>query len=131
MRMIYTTPRLENADRVVDLFLEHEIAARVKNDGGWRGRGHRRFSYFGGAAQRATWPQVWVIRPEDFPKARALLRELDIEPAVRHGEQLENKRLGIEPSSRQRRRATVNRIRRVLLAIVGALVVVTMIRMFG
>lgn len=127
MRMLYTSPRVENADRVVRMLLDHGIAARVTNDGGWRGRDHRRFSYLAAGSRQASWPQVWVIKAEDQPQARALLREIGIEPAVRHGELLKQAR-GLTESVTGRRRAMVTRIRLVLLAVIGVLVLLTLIR---
>lgn len=127
MRKIYTSPRVENVDRVVQLFAEHGIAARVTNDGGWRGRDHRRFSYFGSGRNQSGWPQVWVLKAEDQPRARQLLRELDIRPAVQFGEELENERSGRAPVV-ARRRQVVTRVRLALLAIIGVIMVLSLIR---
>ncbi len=127
MRKIYTSPRVENVDRVAQLFAEHGIAARVTNDGGWRGRSHRRFSYFGDDRQHAAWPQVSVIKAEDQPRARALLREIGIKPAVQFGEELELERSGNKPIVAKRRQI-VTRVRLVLFAIIGALLVISLVR---
>lgn len=126
MRKIYTTPRVENADRVVQLFADNGIAARITNDGGWRGRDHRRFSYIGDR-KRSAWPEVWVIRAEDQPRARALLREIGIEPTVQYAQALEEHRGTADPVV-ARRRTTVTRVRRILLAVIGVLVLLTVIR---
>src|SRR5699024_953750 len=126
--MMYTTPRIENADRVVEWFRENGIAARITNDAGWRGRSHRRFSYMDGRKHQGSWPQVWVIRAEDQPKARALLREIGIEPAVRFNVELEEARFGSTESPRARRGAVVTRVRRVLLAVIGILAIMVVLK---
>mgnify|MGYP002712965606 CR=1 FL=1 len=127
MRKIYTSPRVENVDRVAQLFAEHDIAARVTNDGGWRGRSHRRFSYFGSDRQQSAWPQVWVLKAEDQPRARALLREIGIQPAVKYGEELEIQSSGNRPIV-ARRRQVVTRVRMALLALIGVILVLSLIR---
>lgn len=127
MRKIYTSPRVENVDRVVQLFAEHGIAARVTNDGGWRGRDHRRFSYFGSGREQSGWPQVWIIKAEDQPRARQLLREIGIKPAVQFGEELDDERGGASPPLARRRRV-VTRVRLALLTIIAVLVVLSLIR---
>ncbi|MGB8634146.1 MAG: hypothetical protein WCD66_06390 [Rhodanobacteraceae bacterium] len=127
MRKIYTSPRVENVDRVAQLFAEHGIAARVTNDGGWRGRDHRRFSYFGSDRQQSGWPQVWIIKAEDQPRARELLREIGIKPAVQFGEELDSERGNPSPVV-ARRRSVVTRVRLALLVIIGVIMVLSLIR---
>ena len=80
MRQIYTSPRPENIDRVVALMAEHGIEATVENRSSWRKPGHRRFSYQEPDTDRSHWEQVWIARADDYTRARALLRELGIEP---------------------------------------------------
>lgn len=126
MRKIYTSPRVQNADRVAQLFAEHGIAARVTNDGGWRGRDHRRVSYFGSGRNQSAWPQVWVLKAEDQPLARQLLREIGITPAVQFGDALEFERSGRAPVVARRRRV-VTRVRLALLTIIGVIMVISLI----
>ena len=125
MRMIYTSPRHENVDRVAAIFAEHGIASRVINDGGWRGRDHRRFSYVRGSRQH-NWPQVWVLEAEDQPKARAILHEIGIKPAVRFGEELDSERGGGVPLEASRR-ALVNRVRLILLVAVAVVALLALV----
>lgn len=129
MRMIYTSPRIENADRVARIFLDNDIAARVLNDGGWRGRSHRRFSYRDGGRRRGAWPQVWVVNADDQPRARQLLREIGIEPASRFDDAATDSRLGIAPIEHKGKHKTATRVRRILLAVLVALLALTLLRM--
>jgi len=124
MRQIYTSPRPENIDRVVALMAEHGIEATVENRSNWRKQGHRRFSYREPDYDRSGWEQVWIAHADDYPRARALLRELGIEPVVRHGQDLAEAR---NPTPQARRRYTVARVRRiVLLAILGIIAMMTL-----
>lgn len=87
MRQIYTSPRVENVQRVVAMLGEAGIATSVTNRHAWAGHDYKRPSY--SARQNSDdWPQVWVVAAEDQPRARALLREAGIAPATRHSEEL-------------------------------------------
>ena len=124
MRQIYTSPRPENIDRVVALMAEHGIEATVENRSNWRRPGHRRFSYRELDYDRSGWEQVWITRADDYTRARALLRELGIEPVIRHGQELAEAR---NPTPQAQRRHTVARVRRiVLLAILGIIAMMTL-----
>lgn len=77
MRVIYTTPRLENAERIADLLRQGEIEVRVlfgphfkRNT--WRGANYRQ------AEDPGNWPKVMVVDNADLAKARALLREAGV-----------------------------------------------------
>jgi hypothetical protein len=87
VRQIYTSPRIENVERVVSLLAAADIATTVTNRRPWAGHDYKGPSY-STRPDPASWPQVWVVRAEDQPRARALLREAGIEPAVRFAEDL-------------------------------------------
>ena len=99
MRQIYTSPRVENVERIVALLGEAGIETRVTNHRSWAGRDYRRSSY-SARTDSSEWPQVWVVKAEDQPRARALLREAGIAPAVRFSEDLARSR---EPRPESRR----------------------------
>jgi hypothetical protein len=82
MRVIYSTPRLENAERVSTLLEERGVAVRLLF-----GPHHRRQSWrgadYGQASNPGSWPRVMVLNNGDLPLARAVLRELGLmEPAA-------------------------------------------------
>jgi hypothetical protein len=118
MRQIYTSPRVENVERIVALLGEAGIATTVTNHRSWAGHDYKRHSY-SERPDPASWPQVWIVNAEDQPRARALLREAGIEPAVRHAEELAQSRQ--KDPARQRRAISMN-LRLVLLAIIAALI---------
>jgi len=124
MRQIYTSPRQENIDTVVALMAEHGIETTVTNRSNYNRPTWQRFSYTQQRDDRDSWPQVWISRADDYAAARALLREIGIEPLVRHGDELAAAR---NPSPIARRQHTVARVRRiVLLAVLAAFAMVVL-----
>lgn len=126
MRLLYTSPRQENIDRVAAFMAENGVETSITNRSNWNRPSYQRFSYAQRNANRDTWPQVWVSKADDYTKARELLRKLGIEPEVRHGEEL---RVSRDPVSSlySRREHTVARVRRiVLLSILGVFMVLAL-----
>jgi len=74
MRQLFSSPRLENVERVARLLEDAGIQTRVTHGRSYRGGLRGNFSYREGAEKKPV-PAVWVVRSEDQPKARALLRE--------------------------------------------------------
>jgi len=72
MRQVFSSPRLENVEGIAKFLEEHGIEVRITHGrsykGGWSGR--RTYRDADGPQ-----PAVWVIKSEDQPKARQLLRE--------------------------------------------------------
>lgn len=125
MRQIYTSPRPENIDRVVALMAEHGIEASVANRSNYNRPSWQRFSYSQRQDNRDSWAQVWITRPDDYTRARALLREIGIEPVIRHGEELAAVR---NPTPEMRREHIVARVRRIVLLLVLAAFAMVMLR---
>jgi hypothetical protein len=125
MRLLYTSPRQENIDRVIAFMSENGVETTVTNRSNWNRPSYQRFSYQQRRENRDSWPQVWVSRADDYTKARELIRQLGIEPLVRHGEELRAER---NPATvYDRREHTVARVRRIaLLAILGVFMVLTL-----
>lgn len=126
MRQIYTSPRVENVDRVVALLHDAGIETSVTNRRAWAGHDYRRPSY-SSPPERDSWPQVWIVRAEDQPRARALLREVGIEPATRFADELAQARAPAEEAV-TRRSALVWKIR---LALIGAIAVLIVLNAIG
>ena len=125
MRLLYTSPRQENIDRVVAFMSENGVETTITNRSNWNRPSYQRFSYQQRRENRDNWPQVWVSRADDYTKARELLRQLGIESIVRHGEELRAER---DPGTVYvLREHTVTRVRRiVLLAILGVFMVLAL-----
>jgi ferric-dicitrate binding protein FerR (iron transport regulator) len=97
----------------------------VENRSNYNRPSYQRFSYSARNDDRSRWAQVWITHADDYPKARALLREIGIEPVVRHGEELAAAR---NPSPLDRRNRTVTRVRRIVLLVVLGVVALAMLR---
>lgn len=128
MRQIYTSPRPEHIEMVVALLNEHGIENSVQNRSNWNKPSYQRFSYSQRNDSRDNWPQVWINRADDYTRARNLLRELGIEPVIRHGDELAAAR---NPSPELRRRSVAVRVRRIVLLAVAGAFVILMLRYLG
>ena len=128
MRQIYTSPRLQNIDRVVALMAEHGIETSVTDRSNYRHASYDRPSYTA-RDSGAGWPKVWVVHADDFSRARALMRDLGLEPQGRHADALP----APQPETRpvRRRGALALRIRLVLLALVALLMLLMTLHRFG
>ena len=128
MRQLYTSPRAENIDKVVALLNEQGIETTVNNRSNWNKPNYERFSYSQRRENRDSWAQVWVNRADDYTRARSVLREVGIEPVIRHGEELAAAR---NPSPDLKRRDVATRIRRIVLLAVAGAFVILMLRYIG
>lgn len=124
MRQIYTSPRQENIDAVVALMAEHGIEASVANRSNYNRPTWQRFSYTQRQDTRDSWAQVWITRAEDYANARAVLRDIGIEPVIRHGDELAAERNPVA----DRRRNTPTLVRRILLIAVVLVFAIQMLR---
>ncbi|KAB2899706.1 MAG: hypothetical protein DWB45_05590 [Xanthomonadales bacterium] len=127
MRQIYTSPRMENIDRVVALMAEHGIQTSVGNRRGYQGADWKRFSYTA-RADRDSWPNVSVVRAQDQTLARKLLREAGIEPATRFADELAAARGVGDPSTHRR---ASSRIKLVVLALICGICILIALQMLG
>ena len=73
MRRIFTSPRLENVERVAALLREEGVEARITNGRSYKGGTRSRFTYRDDARSDPD-PAVWIVRPDDQTKARELMR---------------------------------------------------------
>ena len=124
MRQIYTSARVENVDRVVALLAEAGIETSVTNRRAWAGHDFKGPSY-SGRQDPGAWPQVWVVKAEDQPRARALLREIGIEPATRFADELQRSRAAPRPEDK--RGALAWKLRIGLLGVIAMMIVLHLI----
>jgi len=87
MRHIYSSPRIENVERLVAVMAEHGIATRVTNRRAYDSKSYKQFSYARPGASE-NWPAVWVTHASDHTRARKLMRDIGIEPVTRYAEEL-------------------------------------------
>lgn len=123
MREIYTSPRMQNVERVVALMAEHGIRTSIANRRTYAGANWKRFSYTA-PADRDSWPQVCIVRAEDQTLARRILRDAGIEPATRFAEELAASRQA--GSTTGHRRASMRAKLLVLALIVGVAILIAL-----
>jgi len=128
MRQLYTSPRQENIDRVAALLTEQGIECTIENRSKYKRQSYQRFSYSQRNENRDNWAQVWVSKADDYTRARAVLKEMGIEPVVRHGEELA---LARNPTPEMKRQSVATRIRRIVMLAVAGAFVVLMLRYMG
>jgi hypothetical protein len=128
MRQLYTSPRQENIDRVAKLLKEQGIECTIENRSNYNRGTYQRFSYTQRQENRDNWAQVWVTRADDYTRARALLKEVGIEPVIRHGEELA---LARNATPDMKRQSMANRVRRIVMLAVAGAFVVLMLRYMG
>jgi ferric-dicitrate binding protein FerR (iron transport regulator) len=104
---------------------EHGIEATVANRSNYNRSTWQRFSYSQRNDDRSSWAQVWITNADDYTRARALLRDIGIEPVIRHGEELAAAR---NPTPATRRQHTVARARRIVLLLVLAAFAMVVLR---
>lgn len=76
MRQVFSSPRLENVERVAALLRDADIEVRIVNGRSYKGNRRSAFSFRDNAG--GPRPSVWVIRSDDQTRARALLREIGL-----------------------------------------------------
>ena len=123
MRKVFSSPRLENVDRVEALLAEIGIETYITNRDKLRRDRMRSFSYTA-RSDSSSWPAVWVKQAEDLPRARELLRDAGLmgstRPDVANQYQL-------RPRTDHEAPRSASHVRRVLLV----LVVLSTIYFFG
>lgn len=74
MRQVFTSPRLENVEAVAELLRAEGIEVRITEGRSYRGNRRSSFSYRE-REDAGPQPAVWIVRAEDQPRGRELLRE--------------------------------------------------------
>lgn len=82
MRQVFSSPRIENVDRVEAMLHEAGIHTHVSNRDKLRRDRMRSFSY-SERSDSSSWPAIWITNAEDLPRARAMLREAGLMGSTR------------------------------------------------
>ena len=82
MRRVFASQRVENAEGVAQMLREAGIEILVSNGRGYKTRRSGQFSYLDKPDEK-TIPSVWVVRAEDQPKARQILRDAGLMETTR------------------------------------------------
>ncbi len=85
MRQVFTSARLENVETVAKMLEDDGIEVRITNGRSYKGSVRRNFSYREGGNEGPQ-PAVWIVKSEDQPRARAILREHGLIDSTRASE---------------------------------------------
>jgi len=129
MRMMFTSPRLENVEAVQAMLHDAGIETKIVGGRSYKAFSRRGFSYnaktpYGTESQA----QLWVIRADDYRKAREILLDQNL---------LEEKREAFAPPSYRQAAVTadpgrkLSKIRIVLLMGVMTVMVIQAIRLMA
>ena len=123
MRQLYSSPRIENIERLEAALKELGIQTRVTN----RKSFLTGTPYFGYSERNTEtrWPAVWIVEADDYAKARQLLRDAGLLDAP--GDQSyfrETRAREVRPPDYM-----AKRVRLVLFAVVMALTIVAVLKM--
>ncbi|MDO4709841.1 MAG: DUF2007 domain-containing protein [Pseudomonadota bacterium] len=125
MRQIFTSQRLETVEGVAKLLQENGIATRIRNGRSYKGGYSRGFSYRDAPGSNS--PSVWVVHPDDYSKARQLLREAGLlEPGPQHtGSFVSGSYATAAAQTPAKKARTPARVRAVLLVGIGAVLLMS------
>lgn len=82
MRKVFSSQRLENVEEVANLLRAEGIAVKIENGRSWKGHRRGNFSYDQRKASSIV-PAVWIVRAEDQPRGRQLLRDMGLLESTR------------------------------------------------
>ncbi|HNV82924.1 MAG TPA: pathogenicity-like protein [Arenimonas sp.] len=80
MRQMFSSPRLENVEGVNKLFNDAGIETKITQGRSYKGNSRREHSYTDKKRQAdsSQYPAVWVLKAEDYTKAREILHDADL-----------------------------------------------------
>ena len=123
MRQVFTSPRLENVEGVAELLREAGIEVYISDGRNYKDRQRRTFSYRDGARERPD-PALWIVKAEDQPRARELLRDAGLLASTRPGQTDSVQEIPVFASREAPRPSRLNRTR--ILLYMAAIVAIGM-----
>jgi len=125
MRKIFSSLRLENVEAVARLLEAEGIEVRIENGRALHRAIRGNFSYRDDGKNTMSQPEVWVVRSDDQPRARALMREAGLlQDTTRTDAQL----YAPKPRPPERGHKRILRLRYGLIALALIVVVVNFMR---
>ncbi|MBP8081277.1 MAG: pathogenicity-like protein [Arenimonas sp.] len=128
MRQVFTSPRLENVEGVAKLLTDAGIQIKVSDDRGYKQVSRREFSYVQKARDGGNQPAIWVIKSDDYKRARELLHDAglaDSAQAASYVPEAMQFKQSAKPDPQQR----LMRIKLTLLFVAGGVVAWMILRM--
>lgn len=84
MRQVFSSPRLENVERVAQLLQDAGIETRITHGRSYKGTRRGDFSYRD-HTREGPMPAVWIVNSEDQVRGREILREAGLIDTTRGG----------------------------------------------
>lgn len=129
MRQVFSSHRLENVEGVARLLGEAGIDTKISQGRSWKGSSRREFSYSARDHDPSQQPAVWVLKPDDFKRAREILHEAGLLEGTRETSFLPAD-LQFREKTAASPQARVTKIRLALLAAVAAGGALLLFRLF-
>lgn len=82
MRQVFTSPRLENVEGIAKLLRDEGIEVRITHGRSYKGAIRGNFNYRD-SLRKGPQPAVWVVKSEDQPRAREMLRNAGLLESTR------------------------------------------------
>jgi hypothetical protein len=133
MRQIFTSPRLENCEAVRELLEAAGVETRITDASPLKRATKRDFSYTDRSGHY-KWPAVWVLKADDYSRARAVLREQGVELPTTRSAPIDSYLPGARSAASAQAPApekAQNRLRFALLGVALVLTLLTLLRMAG
>ena len=119
MRQIFSSQRVETVEGVAELLRSHEIEVRVTDGRTYHSRRSGQFSYMD-QPRNVRPPTVWVVRADDQPRAREILRDARLLDTTRRDHPTATFAFS-EPAEAKTGRGWAWRIRIALLVVIGGI----------
>lgn len=129
MRKIFTSQRVENAEGVANMLREAGIEVRLTNGRSYHSKRRGQFSYLD-RKNDAQLPTVWVVRADDQPRAREILRDARLLDTTRRDHPVAEYAFRDAPAQ-SNSRGWAWRIRIALLLVIAGVALVVVLRHRG
>lgn len=129
MRKIFTSQRVENAEGVANMLREAGIEVRLTNGRSYHSKRRGQFSYLD-RKDDSQLPTVWVVRADDQPRAREILRDARLLDTTRRDHPVAEYAFRETPAP-SAGRGWAWRIRIALLVVIAGVALVIMLRHRG
>lgn len=130
MRKVFTSPRLENVEAVAALLRDAGIEVKISQARSYRGTRRSSFTYRE-TEDAGPQPAVWIIRADDQPRGRKLLREAGLLDSSRAGESSYLPLSVLERDKEAQAAGKRSRAMRIKLGLLAAIVVVIGLMVFA
>jgi hypothetical protein len=128
MRQVFTSTRLQNVEQLAEIMREHGIDTKITDGRSFKGNSRREFSYSSKEEKRDAQPALWVIKPDDYKRARELLHEAGLLDNSEKQSYLPENLQFKEPAATNNPQARALKIKLVLLGIISVMAGLMVIR---